>query len=258
MLKEKIRNRQLTVGSWITVANTAIAEIMARSGYDWLTVDMEHSSITVKDAQELIRVIELCGVAPLVRVGHNQPNLIKRVMDSGAHGVIVPMVNSREDAEQAVGSVKYPPLGFRGVGLARAQKYGADFEGYRQWNQQDSIVIVQIEHIKAVENLESILSVEGVDGFIVGPYDLSGSLGIPGEFDHPEVIAALDQVRKVAQDLNALSGFHVIPPDLAELDKKIADGYLFIAHSLDILMLGEQCRASGKHIKEVTQKRNLL
>jgi 2-dehydro-3-deoxyglucarate aldolase len=254
MLKEKIRNRQLTIGSWITIGNTAIAEIMARAGYDWLTVDMEHSSITVKDAQELIRVIELCGVTPLVRVGHNQPNLIKRIMDSGAHGVIVPMVNSREDAEQAVASVKYPPLGFRGVGLARAQKYGADFEGYRQWNQRDSIVIVQVEHIKAVENLEAILSVEGVDGFIIGPYDLSGSLGVPGQFDHPEVKAALNQVRKVAHDRGALSGFHVIPPDLAELDKKIADGYLFIAQSLDILMLGEQCRAAGKHIKNLSPK----
>ena len=196
-LKEKLRNRELTIGSWITIGSTVVAEIMAKAGYDWLTIDMEHSAITIDIAQELIRVIELCGVTPLVRVGNNDANLIKRVMDAGAHGVIVPMVNSREDAENAVRSVKYPPRGFRGVGLARAQKYGADFEGYKQWNDKNSIVIVQIEHILAVENLEEILSVPEVDGFIIGPYDLSGSLGVPGEFDNPEVLDALKRVKQI-------------------------------------------------------------
>jgi len=254
-LKEKLKNRELTIGSWITIGHTAVAEIMAKSGYDWLTVDMEHSVITIDIAQDLIRVIELCGVVPLVRVGENDPNLIKRVMDAGAHGVIVPMVNSKNDAEKAVASVQYPPTGFRGVGLARAQKYGVDFEGYKKWNEQESIVIVQIEHIKAVENLEAILSVPGVDGFIIGPYDLSGSLGIPGQFDHPEMVKALNRVKDVSEKMNALSGFHVILPDLVELDKKISDDYLFIAHSLDILMLGGQCRVTGKYIKNLQQKR---
>jgi len=240
-LKKKLRARELTVGSWITIGNTAVAEIMARAGYDWLTVDMEHSAISLENAQELIRVIELCGVAPLVRVGHNDPNLIKRVMDAGAHGVIVPMVNSAEEARQAVASVKYPPRGFRGVGLARAQKYGLDFAGYKAWNETDSVVIVQVEHIRAVENLEAILTVEGVDGFIIGPYDLSGSLGVPGQFDHPEVVAALDRVKTVSNQLGALSGFHVIPPDREALDEKINEGYRFVAHSLDSLFLGKAC-----------------
>jgi len=242
-LKDKLKNRELTIGSWITIGHTAVAEIMARAGYDWLTVDMEHSAITLDIAQDLIRVIELCGVVPLVRVGENNSNLIKRVMDAGAHGVIVPMVNSKDDAEKAVASVQYPPKGFRGAGLARAQKYGADFEGYKKWNERESIVIVQVEHIKAVENLEDILRVEGVDGFIIGPYDLSGSLGIPGQFNHPEVISALNRVKAVAKKMNALSGFHVIPPEKEALQEKIKDGYKFIAYSLDILMLGTQSKA---------------
>lgn len=240
-LKKRLQARELTVGSWITIGNTAVAEIMARAGYDWLTVDMEHSAITMENAQELIRVIELCGVAPLVRVGHNDPNLIKRVMDAGAHGVIVPMVNSAEEARQAVASVKYPPNGFRGVGLARAQKYGLDFAGYKAWNEANSVVIVQVEHIRAVENLEAILGVDGVDGFIIGPYDLSGSLGVPGQFDHPEVVAALDRVRTVSRRMGALSGYHVIPPDHAALEEKINEGYRFVAHSLDSLFLGHAC-----------------
>lgn len=250
-LKERLRKRELTIGSWITLGHPSVAEIMANSGFDWLTVDMEHSAITLHQAQQLIQVIELSGVAPLVRVGENDPNLIKRVMDAGAHGVIVPMVNSKEDAEKAVRSVKYPPRGFRGVGLARAQKYGADFEGYRKWNQKESVVIVQVEHIRAVENLEAILAVEGVDGFLIGPYDLSGSLGVPGQFDHPEVVAALKRVKDVSKKRNSLSGFHVIPPDPAGVSKKIREGYRFIAYSLDILFLGDACRKGLKEIRGI-------
>jgi 2-keto-3-deoxy-L-rhamnonate aldolase RhmA len=249
-LKDTLKNRELTIGSWITIGHTAVAEIMAGAGYDWLTVDMEHSSITLDIAQELIRVIDLGGVAPLVRVGENDPNLIKRVMDAGAHGVIVPMVNSKDDAEKAVASVQYPPKGFRGVGLARAQKYGVAFEEYKKWNTRESIVIVQIEHIKAVENLETILSVPGVDGFIIGPYDLSGSLGVPGQFDHPEVMTALKRVKAVSEEMNALSGFHVISPELEAFREKVREGYKFVAHSLDSLFLINGCKNALRFFKK--------
>ncbi|WP_135609982.1 HpcH/HpaI aldolase/citrate lyase family protein [Methanococcoides sp. AM1] len=250
-LKEKLKNKELTIGSWITLGHPSIAEIMVRAGYDWLTVDMEHSAITLHQAQQLIQIIELAGCVPLVRVGKNDPNLIKRVMDAGAHGVIVPMVNCREDAEQAVSSVKYPPKGIRGVGLARAQGYGESFEEYKEWNDEESIVIVQVEHIKAVENLEEILSVDGVDGFIIGPYDLSGSLGVPGQFDHPDVVEALEKVKEISNRLDALSGYHVIPPTVDDFKEKVDEGYRFIAHSLDILFLGEGCRNSIEKIKEM-------
>jgi 2-dehydro-3-deoxyglucarate aldolase len=249
-LKEKMKQQELTIGSWITMGNTSVAEIMANAGYDWLTVDMEHSAITINCAQELIRVIELCGVSPLVRVGANDPNLIKRVMDSGAHGVIVPMVNSRQDAEKAVGAVKYPPHGFRGVGLARAQKYGVGFDDYKEWNAAESIVIVQIEHIQAVENFDGIISVPGVDGFIVGPYDLSGSLGIPGQFDHPDMRAALNKVQEASKRTDALAGYHVVPPEVAPFHQAVSEGYRFIAHSLDILLLGSACRNLIKTVRK--------
>src|SRR5665647_453617 len=120
-LKQALRQGELCLGSWITLAHPAIAEIMARAGFTWLAVDLEHSVITIREAEELIRVIKLSGVVPLVRLSANDPVQIKRVMDAGAHGVIVPMVNSTTQAEQAVASVYYPPQGRRGVGLARAQ-----------------------------------------------------------------------------------------------------------------------------------------
>lgn len=254
-LKDRIRKRELTIGSWITIGNTVVAEIMSQAGFDWLTIDMEHSAITLDIAQDLIRVIDLSNVTPLVRVGHNDSNLIKRIMDAGSKGVIVPMVNTKSDAEKAVGAVKYPPSGFRGVGLARAQKYGADFTGYKEWNEESSIVIVQIEHIKAVDNLEDILTVAGVDGFIVGPYDLSGSIGLPGQFENHKVIDALNEIEKIAKKLGALSGFHVITTESEEVDKKVKQGYRFIAHSLDVLFLGDGCRnAVAKNQRMIVSK----
>ena len=193
-LKLKLHNNEQTIGSWITLSNTGIAEIMANAGFDWIVVDLEHSMISIETAGELIRVIDLAGVPPLVRLTSNHPDQIKRVMDAGAHGIIVPMVKTKGDAEQAVSSVYYPPKGIRGVGLARAQDYGIGFHEYRDWLEENAIIIVQIEHIDAVNNLKDILSVDGVDGYIIGPYDLSASLGVSGEFDHSFMIEAMNEI----------------------------------------------------------------
>ena len=253
-LKKKLRRKTVTVGSWITIGHTAIAEIMAKAGFDWLAVDMEHSVITLHEAQQLIQVIELSGVAPLVRVGENSAYLIKRVMDAGAHGVIVPMINTKEDARNAVNAVKYPPLGTRGVGLARAQGYGMDFERYKNRVNRDSVVIAQIEHIKAIENLEDILSTEGIDAFFVGPYDLSGSLGVPGQLKHPKVVKALGRVMKIAKRYKVVPGFHVVQPDVEGTEMKIKEGYKFIGYSLDTLFLGTKCTEDLKAIRRKVKK----
>ena len=186
-IKKALKEGKVTIGSWITIGHPIVAEIMAQAGFDWLTIDMEHSAITIEKTQELIQIIQLSGVAPLVRVSENNPTIIKRVLDAGAYGVIVPMVNSAKDAEKAVKAVKYPPVGSRGVGLARAQGYGFDFDEYAATINEESVVIVQMEHIDAVNNLDSIVSVEGIDGCIIGPYDLSGSLGVPGEIGRAHV-----------------------------------------------------------------------
>jgi len=249
-LMEKIKEGELTVGSWITLAHPAIAEIMSKAGFDWLAVDLEHSVITIREAEELIRVISLAGVTPLVRLTSNNPDLIKRVMDAGSHGVIVPMVKSAEDAVIAVESVKYPPVGKRGVGLARAQGYGTEFKEYLKWQRDNAVVIVQVEHIDAVNNLEEIFSVEGVDGYIIGPYDLSGSLDVPGQFDHPDFLAAMDRVRVVAKKMNMTGGIHVIEPDPEQLKQRINEGYGFIAYSLDIRMLDVASRKGLEYIRK--------
>ena len=241
-LKLKLKNRELSIGSWISIGNSSVAEIMAQAGFEWLTIDMEHSAIDISQAQELIRIIELGGIVPLVRISNNSPDVIKHAMDAGAHGVIVPMVNSKEEAEQAVKSVRYPASGIRSVGLSRAQKYGFDFNGYKEWLEKESIVIVQIEHIKAVNNLEAILCTPGVDGSIIGPYDLSGSLGCPGEFDRSEVKAELQKYEKVCNYLNKPMGFHIVQPDSGLANEYKLKGYTFLAVGLDTLYLGTKCR----------------
>ena len=241
-LRNKIRSRILTLGSWITLGHAGIAEIMANAGFDWLVVDLEHSVVSIEVAGDLIRTIDLCGVAPLVRLTSNDPDQIKRVMDAGAHGIVVPMVNCPTDAERAVAATRYAPRGSRGVGLARAQGYGAAFKEYLQWQGDGPIVIVQIEHKDAIDQLEKILKVPGVDGFIIGPYDLSCSMGIAGQFENQDFINAMNCIRETGRRLGCSAGIHIVEPDPQQLEQSIRDGYTFIAYSVDIRMLDVSVR----------------
>jgi len=243
-LKSKLQSNTLTVGSWISLGHPDVAEILCRAGFDWMVIDMEHSTISISEAGELIRVIDLCGVAPLVRVTSNDANLIKRVMDAGAQGIIVPMVNSGADAERAVTATRYPPLGMRGVGMARAQKYGpAGFREYARWQQDGPIVIAQVEHISAVDACAEILAVPGIDAFIIGPYDLSASLGIPGEFERPEYVAALDRALAAGRAAGKPAGMHLVEPEPDKVSALVANGYRFIAYGVDFRMLDVTARA---------------
>jgi 2-dehydro-3-deoxyglucarate aldolase len=254
-IKYKLNNKKVVVGSWITLAHPGIAEIMASSGFDWLAVDLEHSTITIKDAEELIRIISLSGVTPLVRLTSNNEDQIKRIMDAGADGVIVPMIKTVDDVMRVVGAIKYPPQGNRGVGLARAQGYGARFNEYLDWQKDNSIIIIQIEHIDAVNNLEALLAIDEVDGFIIGPYDLSASMGIPGQFNHVDFIAAMKKITEIASRIDVPSGIHIIEPDIEQLKKRIEDGYRFIAYSLDIRMLDVSCSNAVNRFCELLGKK---
>lgn len=253
-LKQKLKSGELSLGSWISLSNSSIAEILAKAGFDWLVVDLEHSAISIDQAGELIRIIDLCGVTPLVRLTSNNPNQIKRVMDAGAHGIIVPMVNSPEDAEKAIASTRYGPKGNRGVGLARAQGYGSNFEEYLNWQAEEPIVVVQIEHINALSSLQHTLEVEGVDAFIIGPYDLSCSMGIPGEFNNPEFLKIINKIREIGLKVNCPSGFHIVEPDQSQLLKAVETGYKFIAYSVDIRMLDTVARNAFSAVRKYTVK----
>ncbi len=243
-VKTKLKKGQLTIGSWVTMAHPLIPELMAPAGFDWLCVDMEHSSIDLAQLLPMVISIEANGMVPLVRVGELNANLIKRVMDAGAYGVIVANISTALQAQQAVDAVKYPPTGKRGVGLYRAQGYGRQFEDYKKWLAAQSMVIVQIEHIDAVNNIDAILSVKGIDALMIGPYDLSGSMGKPGKFDDVKVKAAIDTVLKAAKRHAIPAGFHSVPSNPQLAKQYIKKGFKFLAFSLDGLFLSDAAVAA--------------
>ena len=235
----KKNNKTLpTIGSWITLNHPSIVEIMSDFGFDWLCVDLEHSVIDYYQAQLLISTIQSKGIKAYVRVGENNDRIIKRVLDAGADGIIVPMIKNKDDALKVVSSVKYPPKGRRGVGLARAQKYGFGFEKYKNSVADRIKIILQIEHIDAIKNLDEILKIDGVDGSFIGPYDLSGSMGKPGRFNDSDVIEIVKKYEEIAKKYDKYIGYHVIQPDYKLVLDKIKSGYNFIAFSLDTLFLG--------------------
>ena len=159
------------------------------------------------------------------------------------------MVNSQTEAYAAVQAVYYPPRGRRGVGLARAQGYGATFQSYKAWLETNAVVIVQVEHVDAVTNFAAILSVPGIDGYFIGPYDLSASMGLPGQFDHPELVAAIERIKQIGAELEKPGGLHIVEPEINQLEESINQGFKFMAYSLDTRMLETACRASLKLLK---------
>ncbi|SFP77057.1 2-dehydro-3-deoxyglucarate aldolase [Nitrosomonas cryotolerans] len=241
-LKSKLIRSELTIGSWITLGHPAIAEIMAAAGFDWLVLDMEHSVLELNEVQTIIQVLDGKQCPAIVRLTSNHPDQIKRVLDAGATGIMVPMIKSAADAKAAVKAVYYPPRGQRGVGLARAQGYGASFPAYQRWLEDNAIIVAMIEHVDAVNTIDAILAVPEIDAYIIGPYDLSGSMGRPGELNHPEVQAAIEQIYYAGCRAKKPGGIHVIEPDLDALQQRIKAGFNFLGYSLDIRILDSICR----------------
>ena len=254
-VRSALSTKELSIGSWLMFDHPMMTEMMAKSGmFDWLVVDMEHGEAGLSAMARQVQIIDLAGCTPIVRVGSNDPYFIKRALDAGAAGIIVPMTMDADDAKRAVDAMYYPPRGNRGVGLFRAQGYGADFEGYRQTVDDGLIFIPQIEHHVAVSDLENILAVDGVSGFIVGPYDLSGSLGLPGQFDHPDVVAQMDKLEAVMRDNPKPGGFHVVHPDHAEIDKRIGQGARLLAYGIDMIFLGQMLRNEAPFVADLRKR----
>ena len=249
-LKQKLKNNELTLGSWVTIGHPAVIDIMASAGFEWLVIDMEHTSIDLTMAHTLIATIQANGMKALVRVSKNEEVIIKRILDMGADGIVVPMIKSKADALEAIDYAKYPPVGKRGVGLFRAQKYGLGFDDYKKWVYEELVIIAQIEHYEAVENIEEIITTDGIDGVIIGPYDLSGSMGYPGEYDREDVKEGIAKVLEICKKNDIPSGFHVIESDPTKLIERIDQGCTFLAYSLDFFFLGDSAREGMQKVKE--------
>ena len=241
-LKQALQSGEVCVGSWMALANEGIAEILCDAGYRWLAIDLEHSSTSLRETERLIRIIDAHGVTPLVRVSGLDATQIKRVMDAGAHGLIVPMVTREADVEAVVSAMHYPPRGHRGVGLGRAQGYGEAFDTYRSWLAESAVLIPQIEHVDALEHVDAIAAHPAVDALFVGPYDLTASMGCPGQFDSAQYHEALSVIRTAAERHKIPAGIHVVEPDPVALRSVIQDGYRFVAYSVDFRMVASEAK----------------
>jgi 2-dehydro-3-deoxyglucarate aldolase len=234
-----------SIGSWIQIPHSSVAEIMGQAGYDWVAVDMEHGAISVDQLPDLFRALELGGTLPLARLAQGHIKDCKQALDAGAGGVIVPMVETAEQLIMVRNACRWPPAGTRGVGFSRANLFGKHFEAYRE-EAQAPLLVAMIEHFRAVENLEEILQVEGLDAILIGPYDLSASMDITAEFEAPRFIATMDRIRSLCSQHHISCGVHVVMPDLEALRQRITEGYRFIAYSIDSVLLNNAVKFSIK------------
>ncbi len=244
--RQKLLAGERLVGPMVTLGAPEVAEILARVGFDWLFLDAEHAPF---DALSLQRMMQAAGDTPcLVRLAASQEVPIKQALDVGAAGIIAPMVNSAAEAAQIVRWCRYSPQGTRGVGLSRGHGYGLSFSEYLEAANDSVAVVVQAEHIQAVENIEAIVQVEGVDGVLIGPYDLSASLGVMGQVEHPEVAVAIDRVTAVCQRVHMPLG--VFGVSATAVQPYIEKGYTLITAGVDTLFLSS---AAGRLLKQVQE-----
>lgn len=255
-MKERLKKGDVLVGSWINSGSPMVAELMAQTGFDFLTIDMEHSAVNLPQAQILFQAIRSGNpeCVAVVRSRGHEYSEIKQLLDAGAEGVICPLINSAKDAQELITGVKYPPLGRRGVGFCRDNAYGMNLENRILTANNNTIVCVQIEHIEAVRNIEEILSVEGLDAVFVGPYDLSASLGIPGQFNNSKYLETKQMILDACVNKSIAVGVHVIHPDVQEVERAVTEGYRLIAFSLDITIISETCVNALHEIKNIINK----
>ena len=236
-LKERLRSRELIFGSWVSFAHPSITEIFASHKFDFLAIDMEHGTISLEQAQRIIAASQYYKVPCLPRPVSHSNDWIKPLLESGADGLIAPMVNTANELQSLLQDIKYPPVGKRSFGVNRAQAYGSNFERYvKNWN-LNSIFVAQIESKEAVESIEKIASNPDLDAIMIGPYDLSGSLGVPGEKFHPLVKEAELKVINACKERGISCGTQLSDFNPDSVKAALAMGYTFIIASSDLFVL---------------------
>ena len=235
-IRKKLNNGGVSIGSWMQIPHSSIAEIMGQSNYDWVAVDMEHGAISVHQLPDLFRALELGNTLPLVRLAHGHSKDCKQALDAGAGGVIVPMIKSADQLRKVRDATRWPPSGNRGVAFSRANLFGKNFNEYIKEAKQP-LLIAMIEHIDAINELDDILKVDELDAILIGPYDLSASMNLTAQFDHPEFAKAIRDIKSKSESANIPCGIHVVSPSVDDLKEKIDDNYRFIAYSIDSVIL---------------------
>lgn len=242
-VRAKLKRGEASIGTWLTLPDTFAAQLMARAGFDWLTVELEHTPVTMETAAQSFAIIAASGTVPLARVPWNTGENIKRVLDTGAWGIVVPMVNSRAEAEAAVAAARYQPLGTRSIGgQFHAANFATDTGTYYARANDEILVVLMAEHVQAIESADEILSVPGIDAIFIGPNDLHNSMGLKPVFDsdHKEFVDAVQHVLKTAKKYGVAPGIHVV--DAACAKRRRDEGFQFIAVASETGMMLSKAR----------------
>jgi 2-dehydro-3-deoxyglucarate aldolase/4-hydroxy-2-oxoheptanedioate aldolase len=247
-LKRNLASGKVCIGATITLNSTVIAEMMSHIGLDWVWIEMEHSALTEENVLQMLQAANGSETNMLVRVPWNDKTMIKRILDTGPDGILVPLVNSAEEAEEAVRASKYPPVGERGGGLARAQAYGMHMNEYLQAANDEVMVVAMIEHIKAVNNISEILAVKGIDSVMVGGLDLSGSMGLLGQTDHPEVEGAIQKVLAASKAARVPCGIVTVSVD--DANRRIEQGFTHMIMGIDVLYMNSAISSALAQVKQ--------
>lgn len=235
--KMQLKEGKPLFGAWVQIAHPDIAEILADKGFDWICADMEHTAFETRDFSSMAQAVSIKKTIPFARVAENEKMAIRRVLDAGAQGVIVPFVNNKKEAGKAVSAAKFPPDGIRGFSFCRANGYGERFEEYARDANDNIVVIVMIESKEALDNIDEILDTEGVDGVFIGPYDMSGSYGVVGKTSHPVIEKAIDIVATSCKRYGKTAGIHIVDTTEKKIKNIIKKGYTFIALATDTVFL---------------------
>ncbi|MCX6578708.1 MAG: aldolase/citrate lyase family protein [Candidatus Aminicenantes bacterium] len=237
--KQKLRQKLPLIGTIQELPAAEVTEILASAGFDWLFVDMEHSAIDISCMQHILQAGQRhCPC--IVRSPSHEEVWLKKILDAGADGIIIPLVNTAEEAKRVIRFCKYPPEGGRSIGIARAQGYGMNFREYVAEANEKIAVILQMEHIDAVKNIDAIVKVPGIDALFIGPYDLSGSMGMTGQVNTPEVRRQIEILGNACIAAGLPMGIFTTDP--AEVKPLMEKGYSLIAVGIDAMILGKAAK----------------
>jgi 2-dehydro-3-deoxyglucarate aldolase len=250
-LKTSLRNRDKLFAGWVSYSHPSITETFAQADFDFIVIDMEHAPISLEQGQRIIAASQAYGTPCLPRPVSHSMEYFKPLLDSGADGLLVQMVNTTDEVENIVKNIKYPPTGSRTYGVNRAQGYGFDSEEYfKNWN-RDSIIMLQIESKEAVDNIDMLLVSPEVEGVMIGPYDLAGSLGVPGETTHPRVQEATRKVVDACEQFGKSCGTQVVEPTQELVDTLFESGYTFVVLASDLFVLWKWAEEMKKLISSI-------
>jgi 2-keto-3-deoxy-L-rhamnonate aldolase RhmA len=240
-LKTRLESRETLIGPLVTLPCPDVAEIMALVGFDYLWIETEHAAMDFAQAQMMIQAVG--GRCPcLLRIPANDEVWVKKALDTGCNGIVVPQIRSAEEVKAVVDWCLYPPNGKRSVGISRAHDYGMSFQQYVNAANEELAIVIQIEHVAAVENISSIVSVPGVTAFFIGPFDLSGSLGVLGQINHPQVQEAIALTKRHCEERDIPTGIFVV--DAQAANDAIGQGFNLIALSMDSVFLWRSAKAA--------------